>query len=308
MSKRSLTERRAVSSSGHAGSRHAEVMIGITSWNSAAFLAPCLDAIAECTATRARVVVLDNMSTDGSDEIARARGAEVMRLQCSQPEALNRLFEMSRSPYTLLMHADVILLNPRWVDLCLAEMRGSVALVSPEDIGCGPLTRVWGKGMPESSFLLFDTTKARATRRWFKRQRFKIKWPYRALDFSGEHITYNLPRMLATKGYGMKLFDVHPATLEPEPVYTPNFQPKYWGPHLDRLRYGLGNFYSIRGQITHYHNWYDRVIGSSTFETSTEQVPKEGGIPKAWLHICSKLFLDDLASGSVRLPDLAARG
>jgi hypothetical protein len=215
---------------------------------------------------------------------------------------------MSRSRYTLLIHSDVILLHNDWLDLCAAEISGEVAMVSPEDIGCGPYTRPWGTGMPESSFLFFDTRKAVSARKVFWRQRFKMKLPYRAFDFTGEHITYNVPTALAARGYTWRMMTVHTSVRESEPVYLPNFKPKYWAESLKHLRYGLGNFYSLNGQITHYHNWFDRVgLGSDVFDpASKETVPSDGGIPKAYLQICSRRFLDDLTSGALRVPEIGA--
>jgi len=286
---------------------HPECFIGITSWNSEGFLGHCIDEVFRTTRRRARVVLLDNVSTDRSVEVARARGAEVIVRKCSQPQALNALLTMSRSHYTLLIHSDVILLHDDWLDLCAAKISGNVALVSPEDIGCGPFTRPWGKGMPEGSFLFFDTRSAKSARKVFWRQRFKMKLPYRAFDFFGEHITYNVPTTLAAHGYTWRMMRVHTSTREPEPVYTPNFKPKYWGETFSHLRYGLGNFYSLNGQVTHYHNWFDRVgLGSHDFDpTSTESIPPEGGIPKAYLQICSRRFLDDLRAGDLRVPKIS---
>jgi hypothetical protein len=89
---------------------------------------------------------------------------------------------------------------------------------------------------------------------------------------------------------------------------VPNFTPKYWGESLRHLRYGLGNFYSLNGHITHYHNWFDRVgLGSNDFDsTSKETIPPEGGIPKAYLQICSARFLADLKAGALRIPEVSA--
>jgi glycosyltransferase involved in cell wall biosynthesis len=285
-----------------------ECFIGITSWNSEAFLGPCLDQIEKTACGRVRVVVLDNASTDRSAEVASARRAEVIVKKCSQPQALNLLLAMSKSRYTLLMHSDVILLHDDWLSLCVAKLSEDVALLSPEDIGCGPYTRPWGKGMPESSFLFFDTRKAMSARKVFWRQRFKLKLPYRAFDFTGEHITYNVPTALAACGYTWRMMSVLTSTPEPEPLYVPNFKPKYWWESLPYLRYGLGNFYSLDGQITHYHNWFDRVgLGSYDFDpTSTETIPPEGGIPKAYLQICSRRFLVDLVNGALRIPQVIA--
>ena len=100
-----------------------ELFVGITSWNSALFLPHCIQAVrANTTDVRTEIVVLDNLSEDGSADIARAHGTNVIEERCTQPDALNRLFLLSRSRYTLLMHVDVILLDPRWFDLCRSKL------------------------------------------------------------------------------------------------------------------------------------------------------------------------------------------
>lgn len=99
--------------------------------------------------------------------------------------------------------------------------------------------------------------------------------------------------------------DVHTSTREPEPVYVPNFKPKYWGETLSYLRYGLGNFYSLNGHITHYHNWFDRVgLGSEQFDpASKETVPPEGVLGRAAGHRSGNnaLFLWDPSFAATRL-------
>ena len=77
---------------------HPECFIGITSWNSEAFLGHCIDQVNRTTRGRARVVLLDNVSTDRSAEVARVRGAEVIVRKCNQAQALNALLAMSRQP------------------------------------------------------------------------------------------------------------------------------------------------------------------------------------------------------------------
>jgi glycosyltransferase involved in cell wall biosynthesis len=288
-----------------------KLTIGVTSWNSAPLLNACLGSIRATIGKLARVIVLDNLSSDGSDAVARNAGAEVVSRRCSQADAMNYLFAMSNSRYTLLIHADVVMLNPHWFDLCLRQFHEDIALVSPEDVGCGPYTRFWGGEKPESSFLLFDTKQARDARPWFWRQRFKIKWPYRALDFTGEHVTYNLPEMLARRNRRAALMSVHPSPEDLDPPFALGFAPKYWRVGFERLRYGLGNFYSLDGEITHYHNWYDRAgpAGAAISSDSTAEYPAEGGFPLAWLQTCSRRFLSDWDTGAVRLPSLAeARG
>jgi glycosyltransferase involved in cell wall biosynthesis len=288
--------------------RTPELTIGVTAWNSAPFLAACIESIRMTIGQRARVIVLDNMSSDGSDVLAASSGAEVVRRSCTQAAALNHLLAMSRSPYTLLIHADVVMLGRNWYELCRQRFDDDVALVSPEDVGCGPNTRFWGSGKPESSFMLFDTRKARAARSWFFRQRFKIKWPYRGLDFTGEHVTYNLPRVLERAGYRIALMKVHASPVDLAPPFQLSFKPKYWNEGFERLRYGLGNFYSCGGAFTHYHNWYDRA-GAATSDIDfgpCQQYPPEGGFPLAWIQACSRRFLADWREGSIRLPQTLA--
>lgn len=284
-----------------------DLFIGITSWNSAPFLGHCIDAIKRTTSNlRPRVVVLDNESTDGSAELARRMGVEVISRRCNQAQALNHLFRVSRSEFTLLIHSDIIMLSEKWFELCVSHLTGNVALISPEDIGCGPYTRSWGGGMPESSFMLFRTALARSARQWFSVQRFKIRWPYRALDFFGEHVTYNLPIALKKRDLEFKLMKVHPSTAEVDPIYTPSFQPTHWDPSWALYRYGLGNFYSLDGQVTHYHNWYDRTAAESLNidRASQEMHPREGGMPLAYVGAYTRQFLTDLDNACVVVPDV----
>ncbi len=285
-------------------SKQENLFVGITSWNSEAFIGPCVDQAKRTTDPQStRIVVLDNSSTDNTREIARTKGAEVINRKCTQSQALNHLFNLSKADYTLLIHADVIMLSEDWLRLCAAHLQGKIALISPEDIGCGPYTRPWGKGMPESSFMLFRTALAREARRWFRIQRFKIRWPFRAVDFYGEHVTYNLPAMLADCGLSWKMMEVHTSTTELRPIYEPHFQPKYWEESWALYRYGLGNFYSIDGKITHYHNWFDRTIGEpSDGERSQATFPKEGGLPVAFVKIYTERFLSDLTTGQLVIP------
>src|SRR2546430_1715750 len=144
---------------------HDDLFVGVTTWNSELFLEHCLRSIHRTTdGLRTRIAIVDNFSSDRSVEIGRGLGAEVRVEHCSQAIALNRLLAMSRARHTLLIHSDVILLSPEWYATCSRHLSGGIALVSPEDIGCGPLTRPYGAGMPESCFMLFDTAKAKRAR------------------------------------------------------------------------------------------------------------------------------------------------
>jgi len=283
------------------------LFVGITAWNSERFIGPCIEAIRRtCDDLNPRIVVLDNASQDDTADVAHFHRVEVVVRPCNQAEALNLLLRRSQSPRTLLIHSDVILLSPAWFAVCNAHLSGPVALVSPEDVGCGPFTRPWGVGMPESSFLFFDTAKALKARQWFRRQRFKIRWPYRALDFFGPHVTYNLPAVLMRQSFDWTMMNVHPSPTQDEPLYVPAFKPKYWSDSWQCLRYGLGNFYSLDGQITHYHNWFDRVLADigSIDELSQATFPREGGLPVAYVEAYTARFLADWRAGTLQLPSV----
>lgn len=82
--------------------------------------------------------------------------------------------------------------------LLLSHLKSSMVAV---DYGCGLYTRPFGAGMPESSFLFFDTEKARRTKKVVKyNRRFGISFPYLSYDFYCTHATYNLPACLKEAG------------------------------------------------------------------------------------------------------------
>lgn len=280
-----------------------ELFVGITSWNSSLFLHHCVKAVLNTTQNiTTRVVVLDNNSQDGSPDIARQMGVEVLVSSCNQPAALNRLFDASRSRFTLLMHSDVILLSARWYPICTAQLKGNVALVSPEDIGCGPYSRPFGIGKPESSFMLFDTAKARKIRTLYCSLHSGFPWPRRRLDFFGPHVTHRLPQHLHSQGYAWKPMNVLISPDSAKPIYTPPFVPTVWSEELAHLRYGLGNFYSLDCEITHYHNWYDRAA-KEVAPDSTETTGRDGsGFPSAYIHSYTANFLADYTKGQLLLP------
>jgi glycosyltransferase involved in cell wall biosynthesis len=280
-----------------------DLFVGITSWDSELFLEHCLSSIHKTTqGLRIRVGVVDNFSSDRSVEIARDMGAEVRLEHCSQAIALNHLLAMSRARHTLLIHSDVILLSSRWYTTCSRHLTGAVALVAPEDIGCGPLTRPYGAGMPESCFLLFDTAKAKRARTvtWLKRR--GLPWPSLRLDLDHYYVTHDLPRRLRQNGYSWCAMKVHASPKEREPIYTPPFTPQYWSDDLSYLRYAMGNFYSLDGQIIHYHNWFDRVpkdVDMNSLET-TEGNGK--GLPLAFLSLGTRRLIEDLEADRLIMP------
>ena len=244
------------------------------------------------------IVVFDNCSDDGSADIARSFGAAVVQQPCTQPEALNRLVALADGRYTLLMHADVILLNERWFALCRDKIKGKVALVSPEDIGCGPLTRPFGSGMPESSFLFWATDALKRLRsiRWTRR--YGLPLPHRAVDFFGPHVTHKLPSRLAAGGLDWVPMAVHWSDTIAEPIFVPAGRPHVWSEELPFLRYGLGNFYSLDGIVTHYHNWYDRIALNSGGGVTRNSFRRRAGFPPGYTRASRSAFLRDLEDGT----------
>jgi len=195
-----------------------------------------------------------------------------------------------------------VLLSPNWYSTCCRRLDGNIALISPEDIGCGPMTRPYGRDMPESCFMLFDTTKARRARTLSWTRRRGIPWPRIGLDLDHYYVTHDLPQTLSRRGFTWYPMRVHASPSEPVPIYEPPFTPEYWTEELGSLRYGMGNFYSVDGCITHYHNWFDRVPKDVPLD-SRETTDGDGkGLPLAYLSLGTRNFLDDLRAGHLVLP------
>lgn len=280
-----------------------ELFVGVTTWNSELFLEHCLRSIRKTTeGLNVRVGVVDNVSRDRSVQIARDMGAQVRVEHCSQSIALNRLLAMSSARHTLLIHSDVVLLSPSWYATCGRHLTGNVALVSPEDIGCGPMTRPYGAGMPESCFMLFDTAKARQARTILWTRRRGIPWPHLRLDLEHYYVTHDLPTTLGRRGYTWRPMRVHASPGEASPVYTPSFTPEYWCEGFSHLRYGMGNFYSLDGDITHYHNWFDRVPKDIPLDSLETTDGNGKGLPSAFLSLGTRRFIEDLEAGRLLLP------
>ena len=275
--------------------------ICIPTWNSSLFLDCCLRQIkANCEGLRYRVTIVDNASSDTTCSIAREHGCRIWVKRQSMPDALNQLTKASTARHTLFMHADTVLLNPQWYALTTAKLTGATALVSPQDIGCGPYSRPGGIGMPESSFMLFNTRQLKQLyrRRWV--QRFRLLTPQRYVNFYSGSVTHYIPSELQRKGYDWHAMQVHISPEESTPIFTPDRRNRCcWSESLAKLRYGLGNFYSLDGVLTHYHNWYDRILGD---HEGSDAPPRGDGIPNAYIAQRSRVFLDDYAANAIRIP------
>jgi hypothetical protein len=97
--------------------------------------------------------------------------------------------------------------------------------------------------------------------------------------------------------------EVHTSNKVSEPIYAPDFKPKVWSDELPYLQYGLGNFYSIDGVITHYHNWYERRIGEDKLSELQKTTEKDGGgFPLGYVKAGTEAFLRDYTAGKLSLP------
>lgn len=277
------------------------IFVGITSWNSQLFLPHCLRSLMDTTqGQNISICVLDNNSTDDSVAIARSFGVDVIEMGCTQPQALSFLLNHSRADYTLLIHSDVILIDPRWPLLCMEKINSSVVLVSPEDIGCGPMTRPFGLNMPESSFMFFNTKLIKKCRHLgisTSRNRFFLHYEF---DFNGDHVTHNIPATLSRQGFRWFAMNVLTSNVVSEPLFIPSKPPAVWSDELMYLRYGLGNFYSIDGIITHYHNWYDRISTRSHSVVGAAESKKD--FPADFIHDYTLRFLSDYQQSNLDLP------
>lgn len=281
-----------------------DLFIGITTWNSELFLDACLRGVRQTTGgVRVQLAIVDNVSTDDTVNIAKRYGVPVHIERCSQAIALNRLLAMSRAPRTLLIHSDVVLLSSDWFRVCNEVLDKRVALVSPEDIGCGPLTRPYGRGKPESCFMLFDTAAARRARTWTLIRRAGVPWPTKHLDLDDYYVTHDLPKTLERIGCTWRAMKVHPSPSVNQAYYDPEFTPEYWSSALGRLRYAMGNFYSLSGVVTHYHNWFDRVPKDVPMDSKATTEPNGRGLPLAFLSMGTRNFLNDYGAGNLVLPD-----
>lgn len=277
------------------------LFIGITCWNSELFIGKCIESIKKCTRNVTHdICVIDNKSTDSSVRIARSLEIPVIQKRCLQSEALNILLGMSNAEYTLLIHSDVVLLNKSWFDICIAKLIDMTILISPEDIGCGPLTRPFGKDKPESSFMLFKTSKIKKCRSLhLKRRKWRVSLQNN-LDFSGGHLTHKLPEILSHKTYTWFPMDVYISPREELPLYVPSTPPPIWSEELPYLRYGLGNFYGVDDNITHYHNWYDRVV--NVVEGNKSSPPRGSEFPRDFILQYTNRFLKDYDSNQIIFP------
>ena len=124
------------------------VAVVVVSWNSAPDLPACLQSLAALT-LHAEVVVVDNASTDGSAEAARATLPSATVIEGGEnlgfARASNRGWRATTAPFVLFLNPDAML-EPGAVEalMALLETRADVGIV-------GPATRN-ADGTPQVSF------------------------------------------------------------------------------------------------------------------------------------------------------------
>ncbi len=281
----------------------AELFIGMTTWDDALFVERTLRALRETLAgIDVEIAVWDNGSRDGTLELLRRAGVRTVSRRCSQGDALNFLLGMSTAPYTLLMHSDVIMLERGWFPRLRAAMtRTGAALISPEDIGLGPMMRGY-RGMPESSFMLFDTAQVRRCMapnvRKFVKNALRGRSPLlRYFDFYVLHVTHRMPEILAARGMSWLPIPPLMPTRLPVPWFT---SPRPGAPDSEEAHYtyGYGNFYAFEGGVTHYHNWYARIVAPTA-----DAIPGDPDLDRqAFCAAYTQRFFADYDAGTLEIP------
>ena len=123
------------------------IAVTIVTYDSAAFLARCLDAVAAQTHAPREVVVLDNRSRDDSAAIARAHGAVTKLIESPDNTGFaggqNRAIAATSADWVLTLNPDVVL-EPAFI-ATLAERAERPA---PLGTLCGKLLRLGPDGAP----------------------------------------------------------------------------------------------------------------------------------------------------------------
>jgi hypothetical protein len=64
----------------------------------------------------------------------------------------------------------------------------------------------------------------------------------------------------------------------------------------------MGNFYSLDGQITHYHNWFDRIPKDARIDSFETTCGNGKGLPLAFLSLGTRRLIEDLNAGCLIVP------
>ena len=123
------------------------IAVTIVTYDSAAFLARCLDAVAAQTHAPREVVVLDNRSRDDSAAIARAHGAVTKLIESPDNTGFaggqDRAIAATSADWVLTLNPDVVL-DPAF----LATLAERAERPAPLGTLCGKLLRLGPDGAP----------------------------------------------------------------------------------------------------------------------------------------------------------------
>lgn len=125
------------------------VSIQIVTWNSEAVIRPCLESVLSQTYKNCRILVIDNASTDQTNEIVKGYRSSLRYIPLERntgfSHAHNIGFAEAQSDYILVMNPDVIL-TPIYLEKVIEVMRSDSRIGT---IG-GKLYR-WNSGPSGSS-------------------------------------------------------------------------------------------------------------------------------------------------------------
>ena len=110
-----------------------KVSIAVLNHNGYKWLPGCLDSLAQTDYPNLEVVVVDNGSTDASEELVRtypwvrylALGSNL-----GFTGAYNRVFELSDAKYVVLLNNDTVAPDPVWIRALVATMEGDPTIAA----------------------------------------------------------------------------------------------------------------------------------------------------------------------------------
>lgn len=102
------------------------VSVGVLNHNGRRWLPGCLDSLARTDYPALDVTVIDNGSTDGSQELLRATYPRVGLLSLERnvgfAAAYNRFIEGASAPFALLLNNDTVAVEPSWIRVLVAAL------------------------------------------------------------------------------------------------------------------------------------------------------------------------------------------
>ena len=179
-----------------------QVSVIVPTKNSTGTIEMCLKSIKEQTYPDVEIIVVDNYSDDGTVEIAREYGAEVLLRDSERSEARNYGADTSKGNYLIIIDSDMEL-TQCVIEECIKEISrdGVGAVIIPEiSVGEGFWTRC--KALERSCYIGDDTIEAA---RFFDKEVFWEIGGYDEEMVSGED--WDLSQKVKTAGYKISRID-----------------------------------------------------------------------------------------------------